>query len=253
MSKISQHFTHNDTWWIYIGNHETVVGFFTTSVCSLLWGSWTPKSSIPTVSQSRFNWFLIGSLSPGIKKSSGVLKLTVVQGKYGLEQSTVFCHPILDSGGNIPFLSHTALLAKKAHRYSYSLSSGLAWISNAIKKHFQLAKGRAAIICYGRVQKRPLLTAFYPPSWLLERPLKQTLNIAAGYMDFGGKRQQTYYFATCNGGKREKSSVVNIFFCSLLFFTSFSLWYSNQHPLLKLKIFLLHLTSTLYFNACDAL
>ena len=89
MSKISQHFTHNDTWWIYIRDCETIVSFFTTYVCSLLWGSWTPKSSIPTVSQSRFNWFLIGSLSPGIKKSSGVLKLTVVQGKYGLEQSTV--------------------------------------------------------------------------------------------------------------------------------------------------------------------
>ena len=89
MSQISQHFTHNDTWWIYVRNNETVVSFFTTYVCSLLWGSWTPESSIPTVSQSRFNWLLIGSWSSGIKKYSGLRKLTVLQRKFRLEQSSV--------------------------------------------------------------------------------------------------------------------------------------------------------------------
>ena len=70
-------------------NQGTVLGFFTTSVGSLLWGSWTPKSSIPTVSQSRLNWLLIGSLFPGIMKCYGLRKLTVVQGKYKLKQSNV--------------------------------------------------------------------------------------------------------------------------------------------------------------------
>ena len=37
-SQKSQHFPHNDTWWICRRNPETVVSFFTKSVCSLFYG-----------------------------------------------------------------------------------------------------------------------------------------------------------------------------------------------------------------------
>ena len=44
---------------------------------------------IDTISQSRLNRLLIGSLSPGKKKSSGLQKLIEVHGKCRLEKSSV--------------------------------------------------------------------------------------------------------------------------------------------------------------------